>query len=76
MISSREKERVKTAISKKLMAQPEVFGAPLRRSLQGYRRLRVGDYRAIFRIERQTVKIFYIGHRSVAYKEAVKRISR
>jgi mRNA interferase RelE/StbE len=60
--------RIKRAVEEKLTAHPEVFGKPLRRSLKGYRRLRVGDYRVIFRIDDQTVLVLAIAHRSVVYK--------
>lgn len=73
-LSSVYKQRIKQAIEKKLTSEPEAFGKPLRRSLKGYRKLRVGDYRVIFRIEKQSVKVFYIGHRSIVYHEVDKRI--
>jgi len=69
-LSKKDKERIRKAIEKKLMKAPETYGKPLRRSLKGYRKLRSGDYRIIFRIERRTVKIFAIKHRSVVYKQA------
>ena len=59
--------------SKKLTTYPDVFGKPLRQSLKGYRKLRVGDWRVIFRIENKIVKIFIIGHRSMVYKEDDRR---
>lgn len=68
------KESIKRAIAEKLMIAPEHFGKPLRRSLKGYRKLRVGDYRVIFRIERKMVKIFIIQHRSVVYHKSLVRI--
>lgn len=61
--------RIKRAIEEKLTTLPDVFGKPLRRSLRGYRSLRVGDYRVIFRVEDSTVKILVIAHRSTIYKE-------
>lgn len=67
------KEKVRRAIEDRLTAQPNLYGKPLRRSLKGYRKLRVGDYRIIFRIEKNTVKILIIQHRSVVYTEAEKR---
>lgn len=67
-LSKSAKARIRAAIEQKLTARPEVFGKPLRKSLKGYRSLRVGDYRVIFRIADDTVKIFAIMHRSVAYK--------
>ncbi|MDO8663517.1 MAG: type II toxin-antitoxin system RelE/ParE family toxin [Candidatus Wildermuthbacteria bacterium] len=66
--------KIKRAIEVRLATRPEVYGKPLRQSLGGYRKLRVGDYRVIFRIERATVKIFIIRHRSVVYKMIQKRI--
>ena len=72
-LSTADKFRVKQAIEEKLTGEPEAFGKPLRRSLRGYRKLRVGDYRVIFRIEKQTVKVFCVGHRSVVYREIDKR---
>ncbi len=73
-IATADKIRIRRAIEEKLIYQPEVFGKPLRRSLKGYRKLRVGDYRVIFSIEKQVIKIFYIGHRSVVYKKVEQRI--
>lgn len=65
---------VRTAVASKLAVHPDIFGVPLRRSLKGYRKLRVGDYRIVFRIDGKTVKIFVIEHRSVVYRLALKRI--
>ncbi len=72
-LPKKDRGRIQKAIEEKLTAHPEIFGKPLRRSLKGYRKLRVGDYRIIFRIEEHVVKIFAIGHRSVIYKEYGKR---
>lgn len=68
------KSEIRQAIEKKLMTRPEVYGRPLRRSLKGYRKLRVGDYRIVFRIEGNQVKIFVIQHRSTVYSNVPKRL--
>ena len=68
------KVRIRTAIEEKLTTEPEKFGKPLRKSLKGNRKLRVGNYRVLFRIEGARVIIFAIRHRSEAYKYAVKRV--
>ena len=73
-LGTADKINIKKAIESKLSTNPETFGKPLRRSLKGYRKLRVGDYRVIYRIETAKVKIFYIGHRSIVYKKASNRI--
>ena len=72
-LSTTDKARVRKAIKEKLTYSPEIFGKPLRKSLRGYRKLRIGDYRVIFRIEQNTVKILVIGHRSTVYNKAPKR---
>ena len=68
------KNKVKRAVESKLGTRPDIYGKPLLRSLKGYRKLRVGDYRIIYRIEENTVKIIIIKHRSVVYESAEKRI--
>lgn len=67
------KKRVKLAVYEKLMTMPEVFGKPLRKSLKGYRKLRVGDYRVVFEIKDNAVKIMAILHRSKVYKKVELR---
>ena len=63
------------AIETKLRKDPLVYGTPLRKSLKGGRKLRVGDYRILFEIENLVVKIYRIDHRSVIYeKRPIKRI--
>ena len=74
-IATTDKLRIHRAIEEKLFKKPEIFGKPLRRSLKGYRKLRVGNYRVIFRIEEERVKIFCIGHRSIVYKKINQRIA-
>ena len=73
-LSTADKKKIKKAIENKLINSPEIFGKPLRRSLRGYRKLRSGDYRIIYRIDGKKVKIFCIGHRSVVYQKSTKRI--
>ncbi len=68
------KDRIKQAIETKLTTEPDLYGKPLRRSLKGYFKLRVGDYRIVFRIENKKVKIFTIAHRRVVYKIISGRI--
>ena len=66
--------QILTSIEDKLLVQPELFGKPLRQSLKGCRVLRVGDYRIVFRIEKRTVQVVAIIHRSSDYKGIEKRI--
>jgi mRNA interferase RelE/StbE len=73
-LDTRVRERIKRAIETKLQRQPEIFGKPLRRSLVGFRSLRVGNYRIVYLIEGKTVTVFLIGDRKFIYQEAMKRL--
>ncbi len=66
--------RIRSAIEQKLTTKPEIFGIPLRQSLKGHRKLRVGDYRVVFRIEKNIVIVLAILHRSVVYEYAEGRV--
>lgn len=67
------KEKVRRAIEERLITHPDLYGKPLRRSLKGYRKLRVGDWRVIFKIQKNIVRVLIIQHRSVVYGKAEKR---
>ena len=70
-LSTTAKRRIKRAIEKRLITNPMDFGKPLQYSLKGHRRLRVGDYRVIYRIEARTktVIIVAIQHRKQVYEK-------
>lgn len=68
-ISNDHKQRLKRAIEAKLTSAPEEFGEPLRRTLKGYWKLRVGDYRIIYKITGKAVIILRIGHRREIYEK-------
>lgn len=72
-IDSSWRREIRGAIEEKLATQPDLFGSPLRQSLRGYRKLRVGDYRIVYRIERKIVKVLGIMHRSDGYRTLEKR---
>lgn len=65
------KSTIKKAIEERLMVDPMGFGKPLRYSWKGHRRLRVGDYRIVYRIngDQQMVIIVAIKHRKDVYEE-------
>lgn len=64
------KKIIKKVIEEKLMVDPLKFGLPLRRNLSGFFKLRVGDYRIIYKIEKKEVIVLVIsvGHRREVYK--------
>ena len=63
------KTRVQKAIEQRLLADPIRYGVPLRRSLYGYRKLRVGDYRVIFKLDKDNIVVLKIGHRKEVYQK-------
>lgn len=69
------KARVKSAIETKLTTYPEQYALPLRRTLKGYWKLRVGDYRVIFEFDRSLIIVLGIGHRKEIYSQMKNRIS-
>lgn len=68
------RKKIRISIRAKLTIAPELYGVPLRQTLRGFRKLRVGDYRVIYKIEKRIVRVIIISHRSVVYKEIAKRI--
>lgn len=68
------KSRIRKAIETRLPDDPVLAGKPLRQSLKGHRKLRVGDWRIIYRIDKRDIIILKIGHRREVYQHATKRI--
>lgn len=48
------------AVEKKLTIDPERFGKPLTGELKGYYRLRVADFRVIYSIEKNILRVFVV----------------
>ena len=61
--------KIKLAISGKLSKHPTLYGKPLRHSLHGFFKLRVGDYRVIFSVSGNKVIIATIRHRKDGYDD-------
>ena len=62
------KTRIKRAIETRLMVAPEEYGEPLRKTLKGYWKLRVGDYRVVFRVEGDGITIIGIRPQTDIYR--------
>ena len=69
-LPSSARNLIKRAIEERLTIDPIGFGKPLRYSLKGHRRIRVSDYRVVYRIEPEvsTVIIVAIKHRKDVYE--------
>lgn len=69
-LSRAAREQIRKGIERKLTTHPIEFGKPLRYSLKGARRLRVGDYRVVYKIEPpDVVLVVKIGHRRDVYQD-------
>lgn len=70
-LPKKERNLIKRAIEERLAIDPVGLGKPLRYSLKGHRRLRVGDYRIVYRInhEARLVTIVVIKHRKDVYEK-------
>lgn len=73
-LNEKMKERIKAAIELRLVTAPHEYGEPLRKTLKGYWKLRVGDYRVIFKLVNNEVWILGIIHRKNVYEEIEKRM--
>jgi len=80
LIGRSRARKVLQAIEAKLASDPEKFGAPLRRGLAGLRKLRVGDIRVVYRLEKKRIEVFVVvvGRRAddAVYKIADARVDR
>jgi len=72
-IPANVKARIAHAIETRLVTSPEMYGTPLKKTLKGYWKLRVGDYRVVYRVVGEEVRILAIRHRRSIYKEVVSR---
>lgn len=50
LIDLKAKDRIRKAIEARLQTAPQYYGKPLRKSLKGYRKPRVGDFRVVFKV--------------------------
>jgi mRNA interferase RelE/StbE len=68
------RDRIARAIEARLTTEPERYGEPLRRTLKGYWKLRVGDYRVVFKVVKSEVWILGIAHLGDVYDRVARRL--
>jgi mRNA interferase RelE/StbE len=73
-ISVEARRRIGRLIETRLGTEPARFGVPLAGSLRGYWKLRVGDYRVVFKVAEKDVWILAVLHRRDAYELASRRV--
>ena len=67
-------ERIETAVRLRLLYAPQNYGKPLAANLAGYWKLRVGDFRVVYKIVKNEIWILGIIDRRDVYKDIVKRL--
>ena len=73
LLNATMKKRIKRAIEERLMTAPGQYGEPLRKSLKGYWKLRVGDHRVVFKVVKNEVWVLGIINRKDVYDRILKR---
>jgi mRNA interferase RelE/StbE len=73
-IDRKTKDKIRKAIEERLQTAPHDYGEPLRKSLKGYWKLRVGDYRVVFKVIKSEVWILGIRHRKSIYRDIDARM--
>ena len=68
--------RILRAIEDRLTQAPEKYGERLRQSLRGFWKLRVGDYRVVYEIVGDEVRIYGVRNRREVYGEITKRTEK
>jgi mRNA interferase RelE/StbE len=65
------RDRIKRALETRLTMDPVGLGKPLQYSFKGHRRIRVGDYRIIYRVDHEAklVTVVMIRHRKRVYED-------
>lgn len=79
-INQKDKEVIIKTIYKKLSIGPKEYEVPLKYQLKDYWKLRVNDFRVIYRIENEEIIVYVvkIGMRKdeTVYKEMITRIDK
>lgn len=74
LINRNIQTRIEAAIRLRLAQAPQAYGKPLAANLASYWKMRVGDYRIIYKVTKDGVWIFGIIDRRDVYRDIVKRL--
>jgi mRNA interferase RelE/StbE len=74
LIENKMNLRIKKAIEERLVISPQNYGVPLHKTLKGYWKMRVGNFRVVFKVVESEIRIFGIRHRNDIYREILHRV--
>ncbi|MEK9141704.1 MAG: type II toxin-antitoxin system RelE/ParE family toxin [Nitrospirota bacterium] len=63
------RHRIANAIESRLTLQAHQYGAPLRKTLKEYWKLRVGDYRIVYKLDGDEILVLGIRYRETVYED-------
>lgn len=67
------RSRIRRAIESRLLSDPIKYGQSLKGTLKGFRKLRIGDYRVVYKVVKKEIIILGIRHRRDIYDVIVNR---
>ena len=67
------RSRIRKAIESRLLIDPVKYGQSLKGTLKGFRKLRIGDYRVVYKIVKKEIIILGVRHRKDIYDVIAKR---
>ena len=73
-IDRKNRDMIRKAIEDRLLTHPEAYGKKLQRSLKNYWKLRVGEYRIVFKMAENQIRILGIIHRKDVYQHIEQRL--
>ena len=67
------RSRIRKAIEARLLIDPVKYGQSLKGTLKGFRKLRIGDYRVVYKVVKKEIIILGIRHGRDIYDVIVNR---
>jgi mRNA interferase RelE/StbE len=67
------RSRIRKAIESRLLIDPLKYGQLLKGTLKGFRKLRIGDYRVVYKVVKKEIILLGIRHRRDIYDVIVNR---